>query len=40
VFYETLNEVLRKSGFDRFVEDLCEPYYAAGKGWPSIPPGV
>jgi transposase len=40
VFYEKLNEVLEKGGFDRFVEDLCEPYYAAGEGRPSIRPGV
>jgi transposase len=40
VFYEKLNEVLGKGGFDRFVEDLCEPYYAAGEGRPSIQPGV
>jgi transposase len=40
VFYEKLNEVLEKGGFDRFVEELCEPYYAAGEGRPSIQPGV
>jgi len=40
VFYEKLNEVLEKGGFDRFVEELCEPYYAAGEGRPSIRPGV
>ena len=26
VFYEKLNEVLAKGGFDPFVEELCEPY--------------
>jgi len=40
VFYEKLNEVLDKGGFDRFVEELCEPYYADGEGRPSIQPGV
>ncbi len=40
VFYEKLNEVLAKGGFDQFVEELCEPYYAAGEGRPSIRPGV
>jgi transposase len=39
VFYERLNDVLAGAGFDAFVEDLCEPYYAAG-GRPGIPPGV
>ena len=40
VFYEKLNEVLEAGGFDRFVEDLCAPYYAEGEGRPSIEPGV
>ena len=40
VFYEKLNEVLDKGGFDRFVEELCEPYYAEGEGRPSIQPGI
>jgi transposase len=39
-FYERLNAVLGKADFDRRVEDLCRPYYAAGKGRPSLPPGV
>lgn len=38
VFYETLNRLLAQADFDRRVEDLCEPYYAAG-GRPGIPPG-
>jgi len=38
-FYETLNEVLEQSGFDRFVEELCAPHYAE-QGRPSIRPGV
>jgi transposase len=40
VFYDKLNGLLREGGFDAFVEGLCEPYYAAGKGRPSVPPGV
>jgi len=40
VFYEKLNAVLEAGGFDRFVEALCAPYYAAREGRPSIPPGV
>jgi transposase len=40
VFYEKLNEVLEKGGFDRFVEALCAPYYADSEGRPSIEPGV
>src|SRR6516162_1989041 len=41
-FYEKLNELLEKHGFDRFAEDLCERFYAAegAAGRPSIPPGV
>jgi transposase len=40
VFYEKLNRVLDRGGFDRFVEDLCEPHYAGGQGRQSIRPGV
>ena len=40
VFYEKLNQVLEASGFDRFVEEVCAPYYAEGEGRPSIEPGV
>ena len=39
VFYERLNRLLADAGFDRFVEDLAEPYYASG-GRPGIAPGV
>jgi len=39
-FYRALNRQLRKAGFDRFVEELCRPYYADGVGRPSIPPGI
>jgi len=40
VFYEKLNNVLSDGGFDDFVEQLCEEYYAAGTGRPGVPPGV
>lgn len=39
VFYDRLNDVLNGAGFDLFVEELCEPFYATS-GRPSIPPGV
>jgi transposase len=39
-FYEKLNRLLDEAHFDRYVEDLCHPYYAAGLGRDSIPPGV
>src|SRR3990170_5010541 len=38
-FYEKLNKILAEAGFDRLVEELCEPYYAKA-GRPSVPPGV
>jgi transposase len=40
VFYEKLNGLLAEAGFDRQVEALCQPYYAAAGGRESIPPGV
>jgi transposase len=40
VFYEKLNSVLGKHGFDAFVEERCARFYAARMGRPSIPPGV
>jgi len=39
VFYVKLNELLAEAGFDRWVENLCQPYYAE-TGRPGIPPGV
>jgi transposase len=39
-FYDRLNQVLAEAGFDGFVEERCEPFYARGKGRPSIPPGT
>jgi transposase len=40
VFYRKLNGLLAAAGFDRWVENLCEPHYARDKGRPSVPPGV
>ena len=39
VFYQKLNRLLAEAGFDRWVEALCEPHYANGRGRPGIPPG-
>jgi transposase len=39
-FYKRLNTILLQKGFDVFVEGLSEEFYAAGKGRPSIEPGV
>lgn len=40
IFYDKLNRVLAEAEFDKFVEKLCEPYYAERVGRPGIPPGV
>jgi transposase len=39
-FYESLNKLLRSSGFEREVERLCEPHFDANLGRPSVAPGV
>ena len=39
-FYERLNEVLKRHGFDDFVEKLCAEYYAEKMGRRSIAPGI
>jgi len=39
-FYDRLNEVLGREGFDRRVEHLCQRYYRGKRGRPSMPPGV
>jgi len=39
-FYRRLNELLAEASFDEEVEELCAPFYAEGRGRPSIPPGV
>jgi hypothetical protein len=40
VFYEKLNALLAEADFDRYVEELCQQYYADDVGRASIPPGV
>ena len=37
-FYGWLNQVLEKAGFDAFVAGLCERFYVAGIGCPSLHP--
>jgi transposase len=39
VFYDRLQEVLLGAGFDGFVEEACQAYYARTMGAPSVPPG-
>lgn len=39
-FYKRLNEVLDHYGFDRFVEERCQRFYAERMGRPSLPPAV
>lgn len=41
-FYVKLNQLLAEAGFDRWIEQRCQPYYAQQekRGQPSIPPGV
>jgi IS5 family transposase len=39
-FYQKLNELLAEAQFDAWIEERCQPYYAATLGRPSIPPGV
>jgi transposase len=41
-YYRKLNRYLSEASFDRKIEAMTEPYYAArgGSGRPSIPPGI
>jgi transposase len=39
-FYQKLNEVLDKHGFDEWVEGECQKFYAERMGRPSLPPGT
>jgi transposase len=39
-FYQKLNGLLAEAKFDTWIEERCQPYYAAKLGRPSIPPGV
>jgi transposase len=38
-FYEQVNRLLEKHGFDRFAEGACAPFYASRMGRPSLAPG-
>lgn len=38
-FYERLNRILDRAGFDAHVEKLCAPFYAEKMGRPSLLPG-
>ena len=38
-FYQRLNQVLKERGFDEFVEQQCERFYAAAMGRPALTPG-
>lgn len=40
LFYRKLNELLDEHGFDRFVEGLCEKFYAPTMGRSSLAPGI
>lgn len=39
-FYERLNGILQRHGFDDFAEQLCSRFYAKKMGRPSLAPGV
>ena len=39
-FYEALEGLLREANFDRYVEELCQAFYAVKTGRPSLAPGV
>jgi hypothetical protein len=39
VFYRKLNELLAQGGFDAWIEQRCQEYYA-DDGRPGIPPGT
>ena len=39
-FYEQLNGILAKHGFDIFVENQCQRFYSETRGRPSLPPAV
>ena len=39
-YYQRMNQILDRAGFDRFAEGLCERFYADRMGRPSLPPAV
>src|SRR5262245_65923455 len=38
-FYARLNQILDTHHFDRYVEELCQRFYAGEVGRPGLPPG-
>jgi transposase len=38
-FHDRLQKLLAEAGFDVFVEETCNPYYAPKMSAPSLPPG-
>ena len=38
-FYARLNQIFDKADFDRYVEGLCQQFYADDTGRPGLPPG-
>ena len=38
-FYTRLNQILDTADFDRYIERLCQPFYADDVGRPGLPPG-
>ena len=39
-FYQRLNDILDDAGFDAFVEQACQTFYAPTMGRPSLAPGI
>ena len=39
-FYKRLNRILEQNGFDEYVEQRCESFYAPTMGRPSLAPGM
>jgi len=39
-FYKRLNRILEQNGFDEYVEQLCESFYAPTMGRPSLAPAM
>ncbi len=40
MFYERLNRILTQHGFDAFVEQACQPFYAEKQGRLGLAPGI
>ena len=39
-YYQAVNDILAAHGFDEWVEEVCQPFYADTMGRPSLAPGV